>query len=95
MTTTIDPSDVMEIPRQFRLQWEDAQQRYVLLYPEGMVELSMSAGEILKRVDGAVSIADIVRSLEQAFPGAALRQDVLEFLGVAHERNWIRKRQAG
>ena len=95
MTTTIDLSDVMEIPRHFRLQWEDAQQRYVLLYPEGMVELSMSAGEILKRVDGAVSVADIVRSLDLAFPGAALRQDVLEFLGTAHERNWVRKRQAG
>ena len=27
----------------FRLQWEEAQQAYVLLYPEGMVELGDTA----------------------------------------------------
>lgn len=82
--------DVPEIQRHFRMQWEEAQQGYVLLYPEGMVKLSTSAGEIMKRIDGVVSIAGIVTDLEQAFPGAELRQDVLTFLEVAHERGWIR-----
>ena len=86
--------DVMEIPRQFRLQWEQAQLAYVLLYPEGMVKLSQSAGEILKRVDGALSIDAIVKNLEQTFPGADLRPDVLNFLEVAYEHGWIRPKQA-
>ena len=30
----------------FRLQWEEAQSAYVLLYPEGMVQLNPSAAEI-------------------------------------------------
>ena len=30
----------------FRLQWEEVQQSWVLLYPEGMVKLNGSAGEI-------------------------------------------------
>ena len=33
----------------FRLQWEEVQQSWVLLYPEGMVKLNGSAGEIMKR----------------------------------------------
>jgi hypothetical protein len=33
--------------------------------------------------------------LEQAFPGNDLRQDVMDFLEVAHGRGWIRAKQAG
>jgi len=86
--------DVMELGRQFRLQWEQAQQSYVLLYPEGMVKLSQSAGEILKRVDGKLSVAAIVKNLEQAFPNAKLHDDVMNFLEVAYERGWIHPKQA-
>lgn len=31
----------------FRLQWEEVQKAWVLLYPEGMVKLNGSAGEII------------------------------------------------
>ncbi len=86
--------DVVEIGRQFRLQWEQAQQAYVLLYPEGMVKLSQSAGEILKRIDGKLSVAAVVKNLEQTFPGADLHQDVINFLEVAYERGWIHPKQA-
>jgi pyrroloquinoline quinone biosynthesis protein D len=40
------PATLPERPRLnrlFRLQWEEAQQAYVLLYPEGMVKLNLSA----------------------------------------------------
>lgn len=85
---------IVEISPLHRLQWEEAQQSYVLLYPEGMISLNPSAGEILKRVDGTSPLADIVRDLEATFPGADLRQDVLEFMEVAHAKGWIRTRQA-
>lgn len=68
--TRLNLDDIVEIGRQFRLQWEQVQQAYVLLYPEGMVKLSQSAGEILKRIDGKLPIADVVKNLEQSFPGA-------------------------
>lgn len=74
----------------FRFQWEEAQNAHVLLYPEGMVKLSESAGAILSRCDGARSLDDIVSSLEEAFPGADLRDDVLEFLQTALDRGWIK-----
>ena len=83
------PDDVPIIPSRFRMQWEPAQNAHVLLYPEGMVKLSDSAAHILKRVDGAASVSAIIHDLERSFPGADLRSDVLEFLGIAHQRGWI------
>lgn len=84
---------VVQIPRLFRLQWEQVQNAYVLLYPEGMIKLNQTAGEILKRVNGESSIADIVKDLERAFPGAELRDDVLQFMEIAYGKGWIRPKQ--
>ena len=86
---------VIELERQYRFQWEAAQNSHVLLYPEGMIKLSGSAGEIMKCIDGKTTAAAIVEKLEQAFPGNDLRQDVMDFLEVAHGRGWIRAKQAG
>ena len=89
------PQDLpLQLQRQFRFQWEPAQDCFVLLYPEGMVKLPGSAGEIMKRVDGARSVNDIVRDLEASFPGVDLRADVVEFLEVAHGKGWIRAKDA-
>ncbi|MGH8727297.1 MAG: pyrroloquinoline quinone biosynthesis peptide chaperone PqqD [Burkholderiales bacterium] len=84
---------VVQIPRLYRLQWEQAQNAYVLLYPEGMIKLNQAAGEILKRVDGESTISDIVKNLETAFPGANLRDDVLQFMEIAHGKGWIKPKQ--
>ena len=73
----------------FRFQWEQAQDSYVLLYPEGMVKLSGSAGEILKRVDGDKTVAHIIDDLKASFPGAELDQDVRTFLEQARDNGWI------
>ena len=50
---------------------------------------SQSAGEIMKRIDGQVTVDALIRSLEGAFPGADLRADVIDFLEEAHESGWI------
>jgi pyrroloquinoline quinone biosynthesis protein D len=88
------PSSVpLELHRQFRFQWEAAQDSFVLLYPEGMVKLPGSAGEIMKRVDGKRSLDEIVKDLEASFPGTDLRADVIEFLEIAHGKGWIRTKE--
>jgi len=75
----------------FRLQWEEAQGCHVLLYPEGMIKLNASAGAILNEVNGEQDCAHIIRALETRFPDAGeLKADVLEFLAIAREQNWIR-----
>lgn len=85
----ITPVSVPRIGRGFRLQWEPAQQANVLLYPEGMVTLNGSAGEILKRCDGTRAIAAIVTDLEQAFGQAGLEGDVVAFVELAVRQRWL------
>jgi pyrroloquinoline quinone biosynthesis protein D len=74
----------------FRLQWEVAQNAHVLLYPEGMIKLNTSAGEILKRCDGATTIADITADLERAFAASNLSEDVIRFVNMAVEKKWLK-----
>ena len=86
---------VFELQRHFRFQWEPAQQNYVLLYPEGMVKLPGSSGEIIKRIDGQFNVHEIIKDLQNAFPGADLRDDVIGFLEHINGKGWIRPKQAG
>lgn len=88
------PASVPRIGRGFRLQWEDAQQAHVLLYPEGMVRLNGSAGEILRRCDGQRSLDAIVRDLEASFQASGLQDDVLAFAELAAGKGWL-ELQAG
>ena len=87
MTTPIDAKP--KVARLFRLQWEEAQNTWVLLYPEGMVKLNQSAGEITRRCDGDRTVADIVADLESTFGAQNLTADVVAFLDLASERGWL------
>jgi pyrroloquinoline quinone biosynthesis protein D len=91
MTDAAEPGlgAVPRIGAGFRLQWEPAQDCHVLLYPEGMVKLNQSGGEILKRCDGQRSVAAIVADLEQAFSASGLERDVLGFMAVARKQHWL------
>ena len=73
----------------FRLQFEPAQDSWVLLYPEGMVKLNTPAAEILRRCDGARTVDEIVAELEAAFAQTALRGDVCAFLSQARQHGWL------
>jgi pyrroloquinoline quinone biosynthesis protein D len=72
-----------------RLQWEPAQQAHVLLYPEGMIKLNSSAGEIMKRCDGKRTLSDITADLEQAFSATGLAKDVEAFVAMAMDKHWL------
>jgi pyrroloquinoline quinone biosynthesis protein D len=93
-SSAISEDAVVELFKQYRFQWESAQDCFVLLYPEGMVQLPGSAGEIMKRVDGKNSVSQIIADLETTFPGADLRQDVINFLEAAHAKGWIRQQDS-
>ncbi|SIT38547.1 Coenzyme PQQ synthesis protein D [Paraburkholderia ribeironis] len=83
------PATRLTIARPFRLQWEPAQNAHVLLYPEGMVKLNQSAGEILKRCDGTRDIDTLIAELEQAFNTTELGTEVRAFIAEAHTRGWL------
>ena len=79
----------LAIAKGFRLQWEPAQNAHVLLYPEGMVKLNGSAGEILRRCDGARTLGDVIRDLETTFNTTGLAPDVQDFVAYAREQGWL------
>ena len=86
---TITPSARPAIGRGMRLQWEPAQSAHVLLYPEGMIKLNGSAGEIMKRCDGNRTVADITADLERTFATTDLANDVAAFVAMAVTKQWL------
>ncbi|MGR8929719.1 MAG: pyrroloquinoline quinone biosynthesis peptide chaperone PqqD [Gammaproteobacteria bacterium] len=88
---SINPDSTLQFSPLHRLQWEEAQQKHVILYPEGMVELNQSSAEILKLCDGAHTLAQIVADLEEKFATSGLTDDITNFLNIALQNGWIRQ----
>lgn len=81
--------DRPKLSRRFRLQFEEAQQRWVLLYPEGMVQLNDSAAEILKRCTGEHTVIEIAADLERVFNAEQLEPQVQVLLEEGQRRGWL------
>lgn len=77
------------IAKHYRLQWEPVSDCHVLLYPEGLVELSESAAEILKLCDGVHTPEEIVNILQEQFASPEIKADVMTFLREANEHGWV------
>jgi pyrroloquinoline quinone biosynthesis protein D len=98
-TTPLEPSPPVRseialpqfprLSRVYRMQYEEVQSAWVLLYPEGMVKLNQSAAEILRRCNGERTVAEIVADLELAFNTTALTPQVNDMLQEGVHRGWI------
>jgi pyrroloquinoline quinone biosynthesis protein D len=88
---SINPEQAIHFSPMHRLQWEEAQQKHVILYPEGMVELNQSSAEILKLCDGAHTLEQIVGELERKFETTGLSGDINAFLEIALKNGWIQQ----
>lgn len=77
----------------FMFRWEESQNSHVLLYPEGVVKLNGSAGEIIGRCDGQRSIEQIIAELKTTFAasgdGAEIENGVRTFMETAHAKGWL------
>lgn len=92
MDNNIQHSDVYALAHHHRFQWEEAQQNYVILFPEGMVKLHGGAGEVLKRLDGKVTVGEVVADLKATFPDAdEIESDVIGMFELAVSKGWLRK----
>lgn len=84
------PDSVPALGRGYRLQWENAQNSHVLLYPEGLVTLNESAYAILSLIDGRRTVADVVEDLERRYESDEdMGPHVFEFLEEARDRGWL------
>ena len=88
---TVNPELPINFSPMHRSQWEEAQQKDVILYPEGMVELNKSSAEILKLCDGSRNLAQLVTTLEEKFATSGLTNDISSFLEVALQNGWIQQ----
>ena len=89
---SIQHTDIFAIALHHRFQWEEAQNCYVILFPEGMVKLNGGAGEVLNLVDGKRTVTNIITELQTKFPDAPdLDQDVVGMLELAVEKAWLRQ----
>lgn len=87
----IDQSLTIRFSTTHRLQWEEVQQKNVILYPEGMVELNQSSAEILKLCDGKHTLDNIITHIEQKFATHDLKNDIISFLEIALKNGWIQQ----
>ena len=72
-----------------KLQFEPAQNGWVLLYPEGMVQLNQSAAEILRRCDGTRDIMAMIAELETQFNTTGIGPEVEQLIDEAKRRGWV------
>ena len=92
MDIQIQHADIYALSHHHRFQWEEAQDSYVILFPEGMVTLPGGAGEVLKRVDGKATVGDIVTDLKATFPDADdIESDIIGMFELAVSKGWLRK----
>lgn len=92
MENDIQHTDIYNIALHHRFQWEEAQNSYVILFPEGMVKLHGGAGEVIKRVNGLATVGDIVTELKSAFPDAEnIETDIIGMFDMAVGKAWLRK----
>ncbi len=73
----------------YRLQFEKVLDKPLLLYPEGIVELSESAFAILELCDGKTTIKQIIATLEARYDESALEADVVQFMKEAVDNGWL------
>lgn len=85
----INSDTVLQLSHKFRLQWEESQQNYVLLFAEGMVTLNNSSSEILLLCDGKRNVSEIINTLQQKFQSEEIENDVREFLAIALQKGWV------
>lgn len=92
MDKKIQHADIYALAHHHRFQWEEAQQNYVILFPEGMVKLHGGAGEVLKRLDGKATVGDVVADLKATFPDASdIETDIIGMFELAVNKGWLRK----
>ena len=78
-----------KLSRGYRMQYEQVQSAWVLLYPEGIVKLNDSSAEILRRCNGERSIDAMVADLEILFNTKGIAPQVRELLHEGMRRGWI------
>ena len=86
---SIKADNIFEMDPKYLFRWEEPQQSYVMLYPEGVVKLNETSAAILQLCDGKHTIEKIVSKLSKKYT-TDVSDSVNKFLEVSHAKGWIR-----
>lgn len=73
-------------------RWATSGETRMLLYPEGALRLQSTAVAILERCDGHRTFEQIVQELQRVYNASEpdrVRQDVISFLNLLHEKRLV------
>ena len=89
--STLSLAAVPTLAARVRLQIDRVTGAPVLLYPEGVLELNETAGEVLRLCDGQRTVAEIIAALAAEFEATSdeLTADVLACLAELRGRNLV------
>lgn len=79
---------ILEIDPKYLFRWEEPQQSYVILYPEGLVKLNETGAAILGLCDGSRTAEQIISELNDKYT-TDVTESVYKFLEVSHAKGWI------
>jgi len=82
--------DVVQLNPMYHYQWEEPQQAYILLYPEGLVKLNDTAAAVLGQCQTSRPISAVVEALVAAYGDSDIEADVIEFLQDCVGKGWIK-----
>ena len=84
--------DVPSLPRHAKLRFDHARKKWIINAPERVFELDDTAAEIMKQVDGVLSINIIVDNLHKKFNEATrdqISRDVILMLQSLADKGFI------
>ncbi|OGT74314.1 MAG: pyrroloquinoline quinone biosynthesis protein PqqD [Gammaproteobacteria bacterium RIFCSPLOWO2_12_47_11] len=84
-----EAGNVFELDPKYLFRWEEPQQAYILLYPEGLVKLNETGAAILQLCDGKHTTEEIIAELNEKYT-TDVRGGVNKFLEVSYAKGWIR-----
>ncbi len=89
MVETITANNIVALAPMYLFRWEEPQQAYILLYPEGIVKLNETGAAILKYCDSTHTVEEIITKLSEIYT-TDVSESVYKFLEVSYAKGWIR-----
>ncbi len=94
MTTLLKLNEkhIPKLPRHAKLRYDEARKKWIINAPERVFELDNIASEVIKLVNGELTIANIINELVKKFDGApreTIAKDVIAMLQPLAEKGFI------
>jgi pyrroloquinoline quinone biosynthesis protein D len=83
------PAGPLRLARRAKLRWDPVREKPMLLVPEGVLVLNRTGHEIVKRIDGTRTAADLASELAGLFREPRVEAEVLTFLGRLAEKGLL------